>query len=353
YMTGRGRVVMRAKVDIEEPDNAKPRLIVTEIPFMVNKSRMIEQIAGLVREKKVMDITDLRDESDRDGIRVVIELKRDALPQIVLNQLYKHTQMQSTFGVIMLALVDGVPKIMDLREMIQHFVDHRHEVVTRRAEYELKHALEREHILEGLKIAVDAIDDVIALIRAADDTEAASTQLQDRFGLSERQAKAILDMRLARLTGLEREKLEAELAEVRSAIADLRDILERRERRMQIVKDELTQIAAQYGDERRTELTDLNMLSLEDLIADDDMVITISHTGYAKRLPVTTYRAQRRGGRGLQGMETKEEDWVEHLYTASMHDYLMVFTSQGHCYWLKVHEIPTAGRSARGKPLIN
>jgi DNA gyrase subunit A len=353
YETGRGRLVMRARVDIEEPDNGKPRLIVTEIPFMVNKSRMIEQIAALVREKKLTEITDLRDESDRDGIRVVIELKRDAIAQIVLNQLYKHTQLQSTFGVIMLALVDGVPKIMDLRELIQHFINHRHVVVTRRAEYEIRHALEREHILEGLKIAVDAIDDVIALIRAAADTEQASAQLQERFGLSERQAKAILDMRLARLTGLEREKLEQELGEVRATIADLRDILERRERRMDIVKDELRQVAEQYGDDRRTELTDLNFLSIEDLIADEEMVITISHTGYAKRLPVSTYRAQRRGGRGLQGMETKEEDWVEHLYTASMHDYLMVFTAQGHCYWLKVHEIPTAGRAARGKPLVN
>ncbi len=353
YQTGRGRLVMRAKVDIEEPDHGKPRLIVTQIPFMVNKSRMIEQIAGLVREKKVTEITDLRDESDRDGIRVVIELKRDAIAQIVLNQLYKHTQMQSTFGVIMLALVDGVPKIMDLREMIQHFVDHRHDVVTRRAEYELRHALEREHILEGLKIAVDRIDDVIALIRAADDAEQASLQLQERFGLSERQAKAILDMRLARLTGLEREKLEQELGEVRATIAELRDILQNRERRMEIIKGELQAIADQYGDERRTQLTDLNMLSIEDLIADEEMVITVSHTGYVKRLPLSTYRAQRRGGRGLQGMETKEEDWVEHLYTATMHDYLMVFTAQGHCYWLKVHEIPTASRSARGKPLVN
>jgi DNA gyrase subunit A len=353
YQTGRGRIVMRAKVDIEEPENGKPRLIVTEIPYMVNKARMIEQIASLVREKKVTDITDLRDESDRHGIRVVIELKRDAVPQIVLNQLYKHTQMQSTFGVIMLALVDGVPKIMDLREMIQHFVDHRHEVVTRRAEYDLRNALEREHILEGLKIAVDNIDEVIALIRAASDTEQANAQLQERFGLSERQAKAILDMRLARLTGLEREKLEQELTEVRATIADLRDILERRERRMEIVISELRRVADEYGDDRRTALTDFNMLSIEDLIADEEMVITISHAGYAKRLPLSTYRAQRRGGRGMQGVVAREEDWVEHLYTAATHDYLMVFTARGHCYWLKVHEIPTASRTARGRPLVN
>jgi DNA gyrase subunit A len=353
YMTGRGRVVMRAKADIEEPDQGKPRIIVTEIPFMVNKSRMIEQIAGLVREKKLTEITDLRDESDRDGIRVVIELKRDAIPQIVLNQLYKHTQLQSTFGVIMLALVHGVPKIMDLREMIQHFLDHRHDVVVRRSQYELNQALAREHILEGLKIAVDNIDEVVEIIRSSTDTEQANLRLQERFGLSEIQSKAILDMRLGRLTGLEIEKLEAELGEVRATIADLQHILGSRERREQIIKDELQEVAATYGDERRTELTDMVNMSLEDLLADEEMVITVSHGGYVKRLPLDTYRAQRRGGRGLQGMETKEEDWVEHLYTAQTHDYLMIFTHRGHCHWLKVHEIPVAGRASRGKPIVN
>jgi DNA gyrase subunit A len=355
YDCGRGRIVMRAKAEIEEPDNAKPRIIVTEIPFMVNKARMIEQIASLVREKKITEISDLRDESsNREGIRVVIELKRDALPQIVLNQLYKHTQLQSTFGVIMLALVDGVPRIMGLREMIQHFLDHRHVVVVRRSEYDLKQALDREHILEGLKVAVDAIDEVVALIKASPDTETANVRLQEQFSLSERQAKAILDMRLARLTGLEIEKLEAELAEVRATIADLRDILGSRERRMQIIKDELTDVAARYGDDRRTELVPwAGSLSLEDLIADEEMVITISHEGYVKRIPLDTYRAQKRGGRGLQGMETKEEDWVEHLYTAQTHDYLMVFSQRGRCYWIKVHEIPVASRAARGKPIVN
>ncbi|HSK18751.1 MAG TPA: DNA gyrase subunit A [Longimicrobiales bacterium] len=353
YTTGRGRVVMRAKALIEEPDNAKPRIIVTEIPFMVNKSRMIEQIAGLVREKKLSEITDLRDESDRDGIRVVIELRRDAIPQIVLNQLYKHTQLQSTFGVIMLALVNGVPKIMDLREMIQHFVEHRHQVVIRRSQFDLDHALDREHILEGLKIAVDNIDEVVALIRASTDTESANAALQERFGLSERQAKAILDMRLGRLTGLEIDKLEAELTDVRAQIADLREILANRGRRMQIIKDELTEIAATYGDDRRTELTNMVTMSLEDLLADEEMVITVSHGGYIKRLPLDTYRAQKRGGRGLTGASTKEEDWVEHLYTAQTHDYLMIFTARGHCYWLKVHEIPEASRASRGKPIVN
>jgi DNA gyrase subunit A len=354
YTTGRGRLVMRARADIEEPDGGgKPRIIVTQIPFMVNKARMIEQIASLVREKKLLDITDLRDESDRDGIRVVIELKRDAIPQIVLNQLYKHTQLQSTFGVIMLALVDGVPRIMDLREMIQHFLDHRHEVVVRRSEYDLHAALEREHVLEGLKIAVDAIDEVVELIKASPDTETAGTRLQERFGLSERQAKAILDMRLGRLTGLELEKLDAELAEVRGVIADLRDILGSRERRMTIIKDELRDVAKAYGDDRRTELTGDISMSLEDLLADEEMVITISHAGYVKRLPLDTYRAQKRGGRGLQGVDMRDEDWVEHLYTAQTHDYLMIFTARGHCYWLKVHEVPVGGRTSRGKPIIN
>jgi DNA gyrase subunit A len=353
YTTGRGRVVMRAKALIEEPDNGKPRIIVTAIPFMVNKSRMIEQIASLVREKKLTEITDLRDESDRDGIRVVIELRRDAIPQIVLNQLYKHTQLQSTFGVIMLALVNGVPKIMDLREMIQHFLDHRHEVVVRRSQFDLDHALDREHILEGLKIAVDNIDEVVALIRASSDTDSANTALQERFGLSERQAKAILDMRLGRLTGLEIDKLQAELEEVRLQIADLRDILGSRSRREQIIKDELTDIAATYGDDRRTELTNMVTMSLEDLLADEEMVITVSHGGYIKRLPLDTYRAQKRGGRGMTGTSTKEEDWVEHLYTAQTHDYLMIFTARGHCYWLKVHEIPEASRASRGKPIVN
>ncbi len=363
YETGRGRIVIRARTTIEENPNGKPVIIVNEVPFMVNKARMVEQIADLVREKKITDITDLRDESDRDGIRVVIELRKDAIPQIVLNQLFKHTQMQSTFGVIMLALVqvtdaDGssrlVPRIMNLKELIDHFIAHRHEVVVRRAQFELNAALDREHILEGLKIAVDNIDEVVQLIKESPDTDTASTRLQERFALSERQAKAILDMRLARLTGLEIEKLEAELGEVRATIADLRDILANEPRRYQIIKDELREVAEKYGDERRTEITEVGAsISLEDLLSDDEMVITISHSGYVKRLPVDTYRAQRRGGRGIQGMETREEDWVERLFVGRTHDYLMVFTVQGHCYWLKVHEIPQASRNARGKPIVN
>jgi DNA gyrase subunit A len=354
YQSGRGRVVMRARAEIEEMDGGRDQIIITEIPFMVNKSRMIEQIADLVREKRINDISGLRDESDRDGIRVVIELKRDAIPQIVLNQLFKHTQMQSTFGVIMLALVGGVPKVLNLREMLQHFIDHRNEVVVRRTEYDLGQALDREHILEGLKIAVDNIDEVIEIIRSSADTEQASGRLQSRFELSERQARAILDMRLARLTSLETEKLEEELAQVRETITELRAILASEERRHEIIKEELRQVEATYGDPRRTEILGFTGdLSLEDLLADEEMVITVSHGGYIKRLPLDTYRLQRRGGRGLMGMETKEEDWVEHLFLARTHDYLTFFTRTGHCYWLKVHEIPQAGRNARGRPIVN
>jgi len=354
YRTGRGRIVMRARAEIENIDANHERIVINEIPFMVNKSRMIEQIAELVRDKKIVDIRDMRDESDRDGMRVVIELKRDAVPSIVLNQLYKHTQMQSTFGTILLALVDGQPKIMSLREMLAHFVEHRLEVIVRRSEYDLAKALEREHILEGLKIAVDNIDEVIKIIRGSESPEVASQDLQASFDLTERQAKAILDMRLARLTGLEIEKLEEELAEVRAQIAELRRILGSEAVRQGILKDELKEIAEKYGDERRTEITgSVGSFDVEDLIVEENMVVTVSHQGYIKRLPVDTYRAQRRGGRGLRGMETKEEDWVEHMFVASTHDYLMIFTRRGMCYWKKVWEIPVGGRTSRGKPIVN
>ena len=354
YRSGRGRIVMRARAEIEKVDAHHERIIVSEIPFMVNKSRLVEQIAQLVRDKKITDIRDLRDESDRDGMRVVIELRRDCVPHIVLNQLYRHTQMQSTFGTILLALVDGQPKIMSLREMLRHFIDHRLVVIVRRSEYDLEKALEREHILEGLKIAVDNIDEVIKIIRAASDPEVASTQLQETFELSERQAKAILDMRLARLTGLEIDKLEEEIAEVRKLVAELRRILGSEEVRRGILKDELQEIADEYGDERRTEITGaVGSFDVEDLIVEEDMVVTVSHQGYVKRLPISTYRAQRRGGRGLRGMDTKDEDWVEHLFVASTHDYLMIFTRDGTCYWKKVWELPVGGRTSRGKPIVN
>ena len=354
FRTGRGRIVMRAKARIEPLDEHSERIVVTEIPFMVNKSRMIEQIAQLVRDKKLTDVRDMRDESDRDGLRVVIELKRDAIPEIVLNRLYKHTQMQSTFGTILLALVDGEPRVLTLRQMIQHFIDHRHVVVVRRTTFDLNKAEERAHILEGLKIAVDNIDEVIKIIRGSRDAEVASERLQATFELSERQAKAILDMRLARLTGLEMEKLDEELTVVLATIKELRAILESRDRRVEIITEEFAALDKKYGDDRRSQIVgDASSLDVEDLIADDEMVITVSRAGYVKRTEVDTYRAQRRGGRGLQGMGTKEEDWVEHLFVASAHQYLMIFTRSGQCHWLKVWQVPPAGRHSRGKPIVN
>jgi DNA gyrase subunit A len=355
YETGRGRVIMRARVRIEENERTgKSALIITEIPYQVNKATLHANIAELAMAKRVEGISGVRDESDRDGMRLVVELKRDAIAQVVLNGLYKHTAMQSTFGVINLALVNGAPKVMPLKEMLQHFITHRHTIIVRRTEFDLAEAKKREHILEGLKIAVDNIDEVIKIIRASADTPTADAALRKRFGFSEAQSDAILNMRLARLTGLEIDKLEAELAEVRTTIAELESILASREKRTGILVDEVNELAATFGDDRRTEiLKDQGEFSVEDLIAEEDMVITISHTGYIKRIPVTTYRRQRRGGRGLTGMETKELDWVEHLFIASTHDYLMFFSDRGTVYWLKVHEIPQGGRAARGKPVVN
>jgi DNA gyrase subunit A len=354
YETGRGRIVMRATVHVEEKERGGERIVITEIPFMVNKTRLIEQIASSVRDKRIEAISDLRDESDREGLRIVIELKRDSIPRIVLNKLYKQTQMQSTFGAIMLALVDGQPRVMSLKEMLRHFVDHRHDVVVRRSEYDLAQARDREHVLEGLKIATDNIDEVIEIIRGAADRAEAGASLRSRFELSERQSDAILNMRLGRLTGLEIEKLEEELQEVRAEVRRLEGILDSREVRMGIVKDELTELADQYGDERRTRIVDAAPeLAEEDLIADENMVITVSHDGYVKRISADTYRRQRRGGRGIAGMGTKEEDWVEHLFLASTHDSLLFFTGEGQVYQLKVYEIPQSSRQARGKPIVN
>ena len=354
YRSGRGRIVMRAKAEVEEGRDGLDRIIVREIPFMVNKTRVIEQIAGLVRDKRVTDIRDLRDESDRDGIRIVVELKRDAIPQIVLNQLYKGTQLQSTFGVIMLALVDGEPQVMDLKTMLEHFLEHRHEVVERRSRFDFNVARDREHVLEGLKVAVDHIDEVIRIIRGSAETEVAAAELRAAFKFSERQADAILNMRLARLTGLEIEKLEDELAQVRARREELEAILASRRRRMEIVGEELSALVHRFGDERRTAIVpDTSDLTDEDLIAEERMVITVSHAGYIKRIEPHVYRAQRRGGRGIAGMGTKEEDWVEHLFLASTHDYLLIFTTAGRMYWLKVYQIPLARRTARGKPIVN
>jgi DNA gyrase subunit A len=355
YETGRGRLVVRARAQVEEKESTgRSQIVVTEIPYMVNKSRLVEQIAELARDKKIEGISDLRDESDREGMRVVIELKRDAVPLVVLNNLFKHTQMQTTFGAIMLALVHGRPREMNLRELLQHFVDHRHEVITRRTQYDLDQAQAREHILEGLKIAVDNIDAVIKIIRGSETTEQADERLRAKFKLSEKQSKAILEMRLAKLTGLEIEKLEAELAEVLALIKELQSILASRPKRMGILKKEIEALAKDFGDERRTEIVaDQGEFSVEDLIAEEDMVVTVSHSGYIKRIAVSTYRRQRRGGRGLNGMQTKDEDWVEHLFIASTHDYVMFFTDQGQVYWLKVYDIPQMGRAAKGKPIVN
>ncbi|MEJ2310769.1 MAG: DNA gyrase subunit A [Gemmatimonadales bacterium] len=354
YETGRGRVIMRALAHTEEAKGGRERIVVTEIPFMVNKTRLIEQIAQLVRDRKIDGVTDLRDESDRDGIRMVIEVRRDADPRIILNRLYKHTQMQSTFGVIMLALVAGVPRVLSLKQVLQHFIDHRHEVVVRRSTYDLRVAREREHILQGLKVAVDNIDEVVEIIRKSKDTAEAGEKLRERFELSGRQSDAILNMRLARLTGLEIEKLEAEIEEVTAEIRRLEEILGSESLRMSVIKNELQDVAGKYGDARRTEILDVPAdFSDEDLIAEEDMVITVSRSGYVKRIPPDVYRQQRRGGRGIAGMGTKEDDWVEHLYLASSHDYLMCFTEGGQVYWLKVYEVPRGSRASRGKPIVN
>jgi DNA gyrase subunit A len=355
YETGRGRVVMRARAQIEEKESSgKSQIVVTEIPYQVNRENLVRSIAELANAKKIDGISGVNDESDKDGMRIVIQLKRDAIPHVVLNQLYKHTQMQATFGVIMLALDNGTPKVMNLKELVERYVEHRMTVIVRRTRFELEAAQAREHILEGLKIAVDNIDEVIRIIRGSSTTEDADQKLRKRFKLSEKQSDAILNMRLAKLTGLEIEKLEAELAEVRAIIADLKDILASVARQQSILKEELRDVAERFGDARRTEiLSDQGEFTVEDLIAEEDMVITVSHAGYIKRIPVSAYRRQRRGGRGLTGADLKADDWVEHLFVASTHDYLMFFTNQGQVYWLKVHEIPQASRAARGKPVVN
>ena len=354
YLTGRGRLRVRARAYIESKNNGREAIIISEIPFMVNKSKLLEDMAALVREKKVEGVSDMRDESDREGMRIVVELKRDAVGEVILNQFYAHTQLQTTFGAIFLALVNSVPRILDLKQLIRHFVDHRHDVVTRRTKFELRKAEERAHILEGLKIAIDNLDEVIEIIRGSLDQEMARTRLMERFELSEIQAQSILDLRLARLTALEREKLDEEYAELLKTITRLKGILESRDLRMQLIKSELTEIRNKYADERRTEiLEDSGEFNIEDLIAEEEMVITISHLGYIKRLPVTTYRRQLRGGRGKSGQTTRETDFLEHMFIASTHDYILFFTAKGQLYWLKVYEIPQAGRTAQGKAIVN
>ncbi|HEY3280530.1 MAG TPA: DNA gyrase subunit A [Gemmatimonadales bacterium] len=355
YEKGRGRIVLRARAIFEEKESTgRQQIIVAEFPYQVSPESVIRQIRDLVVDKKLEGISDLRNESDKEGTRVVIELKRDAVPMVVLNQLYQKTQMQTTFGAIMLALVDGAPKEMDLKELLSHFIEHRHTVITRRTQFELQRAQDREHILEGLKIAVDHIDEVIKIIKKSKDTPAADEALRKRFKLSEKQSAEILNMRLARLTALEINKLEEELKDVRRFIKDCKEILGSKPRRMKILKEELSELAHGFGDDRRTEIVaDQGDFSIEDLIAEEDMVITVSHSGYIKRLPVSAYRRQRRGGKGVIGAHAKDDDWVEHLFIASTHDYVMFFTQQGQCYWLKVHEIPQAARAARGKPILS
>jgi DNA gyrase subunit A len=355
YHEGKGIVQMRGKAFTETMKRTgKEQIIISEIPYMVNKKRLIEQIAELVNEKKIEGIGDLRDESDREGMRIVIELKRDAVSEIIINQLHKHTQLQDSFGMNMLAIVDGKPKLLNLKEALKCFLDHRKEVVTRRTAYDLRKAEERLHILEGYRIALDNLDAVIALIRGSADGKAAKEGLMSQFGLSDLQAQAILDLRLQRLTGLERDKIMEEHRETVELIAKLRAILADEKEIYKIIVAELKDIRTNYGDERRTQIVDRSdEISMEDLVVDEDMAVTISHEGYIKRNPITLYRAQRRGGKGKIGTTTKEEDFVESLFIASMHSFILFFTTIGKVYWIKVHELPQASRAARGKPIVN
>lgn len=378
YYNGRGRVVMRAKMREEELSNGRLALVIDEIPYQVNKSNLVEKIALLAREKRIEGIADLRDESDRDGMRIVIELRRDAVPLVTQNQLYKFTQCQQTFGVNTVALVNGRPRTLNLKEVISHYVDHRHEVVVRRTEFDLRKARERAHILEGLTIALDHLDEVITIIRQSDDTDAARANLmagvfpqkltveqlermglpthgESMFQLSEAQADAILALRLSRLTGLERQKIEAEFAEVLKEIARLESILASRELRMQIIRDELLDVREKYGDERRTEIdyTGGDDFNLEDLIEDEQVVVTITHQGLIKRTSVTEYRLQGRGGVGMRGTGMRDEDYIENVFVSNNHDYLLIFTDQGRCYWLRVFEIPEGTRTSKGRSIRN
>ncbi|MCP4570316.1 MAG: DNA gyrase subunit A [FCB group bacterium] len=354
YRTGRGRITVRARAGVEKQKSGKEWIIITEIPFQVNKSSLLMKIADLVRDKKLVGISDLRDESDRDGMRIVIELKRDAQTEIVLNQLYSKTTLQTTFSIINLVLDKGVPKKLSIKGLVDLYIDHRHEVVVRRTEHDLRKAEARAHILEGLKIALDNIDAIIALIKKSKSVPVAREALMQKFKLSEIQATAILEMRLQRLTGLERQKIEQEYLETIKKIEELKSILGSKARRMRIIKDEVIALQNKYGDDRLTEIVDqTDDLTLEDLIADEDMVITISHAGYIKSLSVSAYRRQNRGGKGVIGMETKEEDFAEHVFIASSHQYILFFSSIGRCYWLKVHEIPRGGRMAKGRPIVN
>ena len=354
YTTGRGRVVMRGRATIEEKENGKEVIIINEIPYQVNKSNLIEKIADLVRDKKLEGISDLRDESDKDGMRIVIECKRDAIAEIILNNLYKYTQLQDTFGIIMLAIVGGVPKVMELKEVLGEFLSFRREIIIKRTEFDLKEAEARAHILEGLTKALESIDEIISLIKKSNNPEEAKEKLINKFKFSGAQAKAILDMRLQKLTSLETGKLLEELEELNNQIIYYKKVLEDREEQSSIIKKELEEVEQKYGDERKTEIIPISGdLSIEDMIADEDMVVTISHNGYIKRLPVSTWKTQNRGGKGMKGANTKQDDYVEHLFIASTHNTMLFFTNTGKCYWLKVHQIPQASRTSQGRAIIN
>ena len=354
YKTGRGKVVVRARASIETDNKGRSSIIINELPYQVNKARLIEKIADLVRAKRVEGIRDIRDESDKDGIRVVIETKRDAIPEIILNQLFKYTQLQDTFGIIMLALVGGIPKLLKLKDMLGYFIEFRHEIVVRRTQFDLNQAEAKAHILEGLKIALDNIDEIIELIKTSIDPAAAKEGLMNSFDLSEKQAQAILDMRLQRLTGLETDKVIEEYKEIIKVIAKLKGIIESKHQRMNIIKLELEETRERFGDERRTEIMPFGAdVSIEDMIVEEDMVLTITHSGYIKRTPLTTYRTQRRGGRGIQGALSKDTDFVEHLFIANTHNHILFFTDRGKCYWLKVYDIPQGGRATQGRAIVN
>jgi len=354
YKTGRGIFRIRARAFVEKVSHNREKIVVSEIPFQVNKTRLLEKIADLVKEKKIEGISDIRDESDRDGMRIVIDVKRDGMALVILNNLYKFTQMEVSFGIIFLAIVNGRPQILTLKEILEHFVTHRREIIIKRTIYDLKKAEQRAHILEGLKKALDFLDDVIELIRSSSDPKDAKTRLMSEFDLSDMQSQAILDMRLQRLTGLEREKINAEYEDLIKNISRFKAILDSPSMVFQIIKEEMKEIKERHGNERRTEiLRDIEDIDVEDLIAEEDMVVTISHDGYIKRNPISLYRAQRRGGKGLTGVKTKAEDFVEILFVASSHDYLLFFTNKGRVYWKKVHEIPEAGRMSRGKAIVN
>lgn len=354
YKTGRGIIKIRARAFVEKIGKQRERIIVSEIPYQVNKTRLLEKIAELVRDKKIEGVSDIRDESDREGMRVVIDIKKDGKALVILNRLYKFTQMETSFGIIMLALVNGQPRILTLKEVLEQFVAHRREIIVRRTIYDLRKAEERAHILEGLKKALDFLDDIIELIRSSSDPKEAKTRLMSDFEMSDVQAQAILDMRLQRLTGLEREKINSEYQDLIKGIARFKAILESQSMILEIIKDETRQIRDKFGDNRRTEIIeDAGDIDLEDLIAEEDMVVTISHDGYIKRNPISLYRAQRRGGKGLTGVKPKADDFVDRLFVASSHDYLLFFTNKGRVYWKKVHEIPEGGRMSRGKAIVN